>query len=261
MRRARRVVARLSGLAVVALFGLGGAAAQAEQIVATLSHDHVFITSNFAGTDLALFGSIERDGGTVARVGDYSIVVTVRGPRGIVTVREKLARGPFWLNLDQRKYIATPAFIEILSNKPLDQIATPEQRQKSLLGIEPLVPRQGASDRPDDPEFRDALIRLRRQQSLFREDAKGVALLKADLFKATIRIPGTAPLGAYDVDVAIFSDGLALGRTALKFDVNKGGAEQRIAAYARESALTYGLAVVALALVAGWLASVIFRRD
>ena len=261
MRRARRAPACLTRLGLLALFGLAGAAARAEQIVATLSHDHVFITSNFAGTDLALFGSIERDAATVARVGDYAVVVTVRGPRGSVTVREKLARGPFWLNLDQRKYIVTPAFIEILSNKPLDQIASPEQRQKALIGVDPLVPSQGASDKPDDPRFREALIRLRREQGLFREDAKAVTLLKADLFKAQIRIPGTAPLGAYDVDVAVFSDGLSLAKTSLKFTVNKRGAEQRIAAYARESALAYGLAVVALALMAGWLASVIFRRD
>ena len=234
---------------------------QAEQLIATLSQDRVFITSNFTGTDLALIGSIERDAATVARAGDYDIVVSVRGPRGSVTVREKQALGPLWLNLEQRKYIAAPAFIEILSNRPIDQIATVEQRAKMLIGIDPLVPLQGASEKPEDPKFRAALIRLRRAQGLFRDDFKAVAMLKSDLFKASVRIPGTAPLGAYDVDVAVFSDGVSLAHTALKFTVNKSGVEQTIALYARENALAYGIAVAGMALLAGWLASMIFRRD
>ena len=255
--------ARLRVSGCIALLGLlvSAQGARAEQIIATLSHDRVFITSNFTGADLVLVGSIERDAATVARMGDYDIVVTVLGPKGSVTVREKLALGPLWLNLEQRKYIAAPAFIGIMSNRPVDQIATFEQRRKLRIGIEPLVPVQGAGEKPEDPEFRAALIRLRRAQGLFRDDPKGVTLLKSDLFKAAIRIPGTAPLGAYDVDVAVFSDGVPLARTALKFTVNKSGVEQTMAVYARENALVYGLAVVAMALLSGWLASLIFRRD
>lgn len=236
-------------------------AAQAEQLIAELSHDRVFITSNFTGAEIALFGSIERDNPLAPPPGDYDLIITVYGPRGVVTVREKRALGPLWLNLDQRKYIATPSFISTLSNRPLDQIASAEQLQKLLIGVDPLVPGQAASDKPEATDFREALIRLRRKDGLFREDATGVTLLKADLFKTAIRIPGTAPLGAYSVDVNVFAKGMPLAKTALKFTVIKSGMEQTIATYARENALVYGLAVALMALVSGWIASVIFRRD
>ena len=255
----KRAASRIGWLA--AALALCAAPARAEQIVATLSHERVFITSNFTGADVALFGSIERDAASLAVPGDYDLIITVHGPRGVVTVREKKALGPLWLNLDQRKYIATPSFIATLSNQPLELIASPEQLRRLLIGTDPLVPGQAASDKPDDPDFRDALIRLRRKEGLFRDDAKGVTLLKADLFKAAIRIPGTAPLGAYDVDVSVFSGGVNLGKTALKFTVVKSGVEQTIAVYARENALVYGIAVSAMALLAGWFASLIFRRD
>ena len=251
----------MKSAALAAALALGAAGARAETLIATLSHDRVFITSNFTGSDVVLFGSIERDAASVAVAGDYDLIVSVHGPRGLVTVREKRALGPLWLNLDQRKYIATPAFIAILSNQPLRQIASPEQLGKLLIGTDRLVPSQAASDKPDDPDFRDALIRLRRKEGLFREDAKAVTMLKADLFKAAIRIPGTAPLGAYDVTVDVFSGGAPLAKTALKFTVVKSGVEQTFANYARENALAYGLAVSLLAVLSGWIASLIFRRD
>ena len=258
-RRAVLALMRVACLVAVCMDACAGA--RAETLIADLSHYRVYINSNFTGAELALFGSIERDTPTAAAPGDYDLVVAVRGPRGLVTVREKRALGPLWLNLEQRKYIATPSFITTLSNRPLDQIASVDELRRLLIGVDPLVPSQAASDRPELLEFRDALIRLRRKEGLFHDDAKGVAMLKADLFKAAIRIPGIAPLGAYTVDVNVFSNGVALAKTTLKFNVIKGGIEQRIAIFAHENALAYGLAVSLLALASGWLASVIFRRD
>ena len=250
-----------AALLCAAALAFAGAGARAETLIATLSHDRGFITSNFTGSEVVLFGSIERESDAPPPAGDYDLIVTVHGPRGLVTVRAKRALGPLWLNLDQRKYIATPAFISILSNQPLDEIASAAQLARLLIGTDPLVPGQAASDKPDAPDFRDALIRLRRKEGLFKEDAKAVTMLKADLFKAAIRIPGTAPLGAYDITVNVFLKGAPLAKTALKFTVVKSGVEQTIANYARENALAYGLAVSLMAVLSGWIASLIFRRD
>lgn len=240
------------------------AGARAETIVMSLSSDLVPIGSNFAGAELAVFGAIERDGATVARAQDYDLVVTVRGPRGQVVVREKSRWGPLWLNLDQRRYIAIPAFISILSNRPLDKIAPKAMREKLRLGVDALVPpqvRRGEAADPDEPEFRAALARLRRAEGLFVESPGGVTLLTPTLFKATIALPGVAPLGRYDVEVAVLSDGVPLARASDGFTVSKGGVEQRVASAAREQPWLYGLATVLMAVSLGWIATVIFRRD
>lgn len=85
--------------------------------------------------------------------------------------------------------------------------------------------------------------------------------LTPNLFKATLQIPGTAPLGPYDVDVALFADGAQLAKTALNFTVSKSGSEEAVAMFARTNRFLYGLAAAAIALLVGWLASVVFRRD
>ena len=240
------------------------AAARAEAIVMSLSSDVIPINSNFSGADVAVFGSIERDGATVSRAQDYDVVVTVRGPRGQVVVREKSRWGPLWLNLDQRKYIAIPAFISILVNRPLDKIAPPATLRKLKLGVDSLVTAQGKRGEAvdlEEPEFRAALARLRRSEGLFVEDGKAVEFLTPTLFKATVRLPGGVPLGRYDVEVDVLSEGMPLARASNGFTVQKGGVEQRVATAAREYAWAYGAATALMAVFMGWLATLIFRRD
>lgn len=238
--------------------------AQGETMVASLSADKIYITSNFTGAELTLFGAIERDAGTIARSGNYEVVVTVRGPRGSVVVRQKRRWGIMWLNLNQRKYIVVPSFISVLSSHPLEAIASPELRSKLRLGVDNLVVAQADKAKDfdsEEPEFRAALIRLRREQQLFGEDGKAVSFFGSNLFRTSISLPGGAPLGNYDVDAVLLADGVPLAKTSAAFTVIKSGVEQTITAASRGEALAYGLATGALALLLGWLATVIFRRD
>ena len=253
---------RLPALLVI-LLAIAGPL-RAESLVVALSSERIAIASNFTGADLALFGSIERDAATISRSGSYDVVITVRGPRGSVVVREKQAWGPLWLNQDQRKYIAIPAFIAVLSNRSLELIASPELREKLHIGVATLVPPQGEKGRAfdaEEPDFRAALIRLRRSQKLFGDNDKAVSFFGNNLFRTNITIPGTVPLGNYAVDVALFSDGARLTTGAAAFTVVKSGVEQSFTAASRDQALGYGLATSMIAVLVGWLASVVFRRD
>ena len=251
-----------SVLAVLAWLAAGPAFA--ESLVTSLSTDRIAITSNFNGASVVVFGSIERDNMTGGRVGGYDVVATVRGPRGAVTVREKKRWGPFWFNMESRKYIGIPAFLAVSSNRPLDQIATPDMRRKFLLGVDTQVSVQGDRTKAvdeDEPAFRSALIRIRRADKLFTETSDGVKFLTPTIFRAVAAIPGTVPLGAYSVDVSVLADGIQIAKGAASFVVTKTGAEDEIAAAARSSPLWYGLAVAGIALLFGWIASMVFRRD
>lgn len=88
-----------------------------------------------------------------------------------------------------------------------------------------------------------------------------MTLLTPVLFRARIPLPATAPTGQYEIDIQAFADEAPTARAQDNFEVVKTGFEQQVAVAAREQKLAYGLAVAALALLFGWLASVIFRRD
>jgi uncharacterized protein (TIGR02186 family) len=251
--------------ALVALAASAAPAACAERLIASMSNHRVMVTSNFTGDELVLFGTIERDASDVPRTGSRDIVVTVTGPRqNLVTFRKARVLG-IWVNVDSRVFEEAPAYLAVLSNRPLEAIARAETLRRLQLGLANTVLLQRAaatiadSDR-NDP-FRTAFIDLRTRMGLYREQTNGVTFLTSDFFRASIPLPAEAPVGDYQVDVRLFSDGGPIARTNTAFEVYKSGFEQAVSAAAHDHGFLYGLATALMALATGWFASVVFRRD
>jgi len=239
--------------------------ARAEQLVVALSTHQVQINSSFVGTDLVLFGAIERDEKTVARAGGYDIVVRVTGPpQTEVTFRKSRVFG-IWVNADSRVFLDAPGYLAMLSNRPLNEIAGPEVLRRYRIGLEnmtfPQVISGDIGDVPVNDPFRMAFIRLNREQRLYREAPNAVTYLTPNLFRAAIRIPANVPVGTYIVDVILFAEGVMLGTSNSAIEIQKVGFEQFVANSAHEHGVLYGLATAGLALLTGWIASVVFRRD
>jgi uncharacterized protein (TIGR02186 family) len=112
----------------------------------------------------------------------------------------------------------------------------------------------------NDP-FRAALVRLMRERGLYSEEPNGVTFLTPTLFRASIVLPAEVPIGSYHVDVKLFAEGNLVAQTDTAFEVLKVGFEQFVVSAARDHGLAYGLATATMALLAGWFASVVFRRD
>ncbi|HZW46613.1 MAG TPA: TIGR02186 family protein [Microvirga sp.] len=238
--------------------------ASAETLITSLSNHRVLINSNYTGTSIAVFGAIERDAQTIARATTYDVVVTVRGPRQLLTVREKEKVGPIWINQEQQKFPLAPAYLSVMTSKPIEEITSVQLRQRQKIGLRAIInapdftnERGGGADR----EFREALYRLKAQEGLYLEEERGVTFLTPEIFRASIPLPATAPPGEYDVQVILFADTVILASTTTHFELVKTGFEEQIGAIARDWSLFYGLATALVAIAFGWLASVIFRRD
>lgn len=258
---ARRTIALASLTAMLAL----ATPAAAERLISTLSTSRVLIASNFTGADVVLFGSVERDAQTVARRGGYDIVATVTGPREtVVTFRKQRVAG-VWVNADSRTFVKAPSYLTVLANRTINDIADVNTLRRTQTGLaRTLLPQEIAGDIADsirDDPFRQAFLRLKIDQRLYGEQQNGVTFLTPALFRATIPIPDNAPTGSYEIDVKLFADGALLARTQTAMEVVKVGFEQVVANAARDHGLLYGLATALMALLTGWLASVVFRKD
>jgi uncharacterized protein (TIGR02186 family) len=258
----RRLIAPAA--AFVTWLGAAGAA-NCEHLVVALSSHRVQINSSFVGTELVLFGAVERDAQSVARTGGYDIVVKVSGPRQTKVTRGKGRVLGIWVNVESRVFVDAPGFLAMLSNRPANEIAGPEVLRRYQIGLDNILLPQVISgdigDVPPNDPFRTAFLRLNREQGLYREVGNAVTFLTPTLFRAAIPLPANVPTGTYLVDVDLFSDGVMLGPSNSAIEIQKVGSEQFIASAAREHGLLYGLATAALALLTGWLASVVFRRD
>ena len=74
-------------------------------------------------------------------------------------------------------------------------------------------------------------------------------------------MPAAVPTGNYSIEVELFSQGKFVARTNTALEVIKTGFEQYVADAARDYGLLYGMATALMALLIGWFASVVFRRD
>lgn len=249
----------IAALAAVMVSASG--AAFAERLISSLSSHQVLVSSSFAGAELVLFGSVERDAATVPRRSGYNLVVTVVGPRQTLVTRRKDRMFGIWANAQSRTFVGAPSYLAVLSNRPLDEIASLGVQQRLDIGMDNVPLPQTAAMQPTDLLFRDALIRLKKERGLYIEEPNSVTFLTPNLFRASIRLPAEAPVGSYEVEVKLFADGKNIARTASALEVVKVGVEQFVANAARDYGFIYGVCTALMALLTGWFASIVFRRD
>jgi len=256
-------LARMLGWIALAVV-LATAPAQAERLIVSVSNHRVTVTPNYSGEELVLFGSVEKDANTPPNR-TYDLVVTVAGPREDMVTRRKERKFGIWINTDSRQFVKVPTYLAQFSNRPIDAIAPPDVQRRQQIGLNNvlLTQRVGGdyADVVPDDAFRSAFVRLRKQHGLYREDNSAVTFLTPTLFRTGIPLPAEVPIGTYTVEIKLFADGALLTKTDTAFEIVKVGFEQFVANTARNNGLVYGAVTAFMALMTGWMASIVFRRD
>jgi uncharacterized protein (TIGR02186 family) len=251
---ARRCLNRLFLILALAVALPSGDAPRAQNLVADLSHHLIAITTAFVGTQVVAFGVAEGGG---------EIVVTVQGPREDVIVRRKARVAGIWVNQERLAFRRVPAYYAVASTGPLEQIARPDVLAQLDIGTEYLdlepVDASGLEIK-EIAAFRDALVRRKQEQRLYSREPAPINFVGEELFRTTLVFPANVPPGIYQVQVFELQDGFAAGAQRSTLVVSKVGLEADIYDFAQQRAYLYGMAAIALAIVSGWLASVIFRR-
>ncbi|MBR0826420.1 TIGR02186 family protein [Bradyrhizobium manausense] len=242
-----------------------GTAARAERLIVSVSNHRVTVTPNYSGEELVLFGSVEKDSSTPADRTAYDLVVTVIGPRADMVTRRKERTFGIWINTDYRQFLQVPTYLALFANRPFEEITSPEIARRQQVGLNNVLLTQRVSgdyaDVVPNDAFRSAFIRLRTQHGLYREDGAAVTFLTPTLFRTGIPLPAEVPIGTYQVEIKLFSNGVFVTKTETAFEIVKVGFEQFVATSARQNGFVYGLVTAAMALMTGWMASIVFRKD
>lgn len=239
-------------------------AAFAERVVLAVSSERVAINSNFSGTDITLFGSIERDGSADMGEEGYDVVAVVKGPPVDVVTRKKERIFGVWINRNSRTFLNVPSFYALSSNRPPDDIAQSQALQANQIGLENIifpVVTDSIEAPANSTEFALAYRRLKADNDLFSMDVEGMELLTPTLFKTTIRIPGRVSVGTYSIEVFVFDEGALVAHDEQTLWISKAGLEQMVYDFSRERGLWFGVFAVVLAIFVGWFGGVVFRRE
>lgn len=246
MRRALAIALVVTGLT---------GAARAEDLVSGVSQDIIEITSNYTGTDIVVFGAIER----AERAQGRNIVVVVRGPDTPMTVRRRDRLAGIWVNRDSAKFEGMPGYYYLASTEPVQRVAPPQTLARYGVGVNYLAPSAIGSHHDPRP-FREAALRQMTQRGLYREAPGTIDFLSATLFRTRVPVPASVARGQYNVEVYLFRDGEVVSAQSTPLFIDQTGIERRLFNMAHNAPLFYGLACVFMAMLLGWISSVLFRR-
>lgn len=239
-------------LSVIVLGLILSPMAAAEPIVADLSKYVISIDSGFTGTDVLLYGAVEDEG---------DLVVVVRGPLERVAVRRKDRVAGIWVNRETVEFEDVPSYYTVATSRPLDEIAQKNFRVLHQIGLDALrLVAVGDRSAAETDPFREALIRSRIRDGLYSEDANSMKFLSNRLFSTPLRFPANVTEGTYHAQVFLIRDGAVVSAEQTPLFVNKSGFQWEINHYAHAQPELYGIAAILIALTAGWLAAVVFRK-
>jgi len=244
------VAAALTLAAALAIAGLARAAG--EPLEVDLNARFIAVTAGFTGATVDLYGATDGAG---------DVIVVVRGPPMDITMRRKERVAGIWINAASLEFDNVPGYYHVAASKPLGEIATPETLAASVIGVDRLpLAMNAAVAAPEASEWRAALVRVQQRSGLFPQQVGKVFFRGTRLFTTRLVLPANVPTGHYDVDVLLVEGRHIIGHRQAQLEVRKTGFEAGVHSFAHERPALYGLIAIIIALVAGWLAGLVFRR-
>ena len=232
-----------------------------EQVQSDISTREISIQSNFTGIEIVLFGSIDFSRTPSPDEGPYEVIMVIRGPDRPVVVRRKERIAGLWMNGDAKTFPSVPGFYAVLASRPFRAVATEETLKQLGIGFSNLDFGKTPEGETADDGFRASLIRLQQERGLFQEADDAIGFIGRSLFRGSIDLPVNVPIGRYETQVFLFRDAKLLSQSQSSLQVHKVGVERVIYMLAFRHPFAYGLLAVLMAMSAGLLAYVAFRRE
>ena len=229
--------------------------ARANGLAADVSDRLIAITTAFVGGDVVVFGAIEETEG--------DIVITMQGPLQRQMVRRKSRIAGIWVNRDRVAFQDTPSFYAIAATRPLSEIASDRVRRQFGLGVDYLtleMEDQSGYDAEERNAFAAALVRNKQKAGLYTKTPLKVTFPGSKLFRATFSFPANVPPGRYQIEVLRLVNGQVVGALNSSLQISKVGMEAEVYDFANQRSALYGIMAIVIAVTAGWLAGVVFRR-
>lgn len=216
-----------------------------------ISEPDLQITTGFDGDTLTLFGTTKPKG---------DIILLLKGPEKETVLRRKVDVVGLWIQAKSISFEDVPGYYHIASSKPVDDIAPPETLKELKLGLNSLT-FPADEDTSAVATFQEALIQNMQIKGLFSLTPDAVEYINDTLFKTRIHMPANVPLGDYTIEAFLFRNGKLIDREIKPFTVAQTGLTGDISHFSHEKPFFYGVFVVFLALLAGFSATILLRRD
>lgn len=236
-----------------------------ERVEADVSTRTIAVTSGYSGSEILVFGTIENSRQPSAESGFYDVAVVVEGAPEPLMVRRKGRIGGLWVNTSTFNFNSVPSYYAVASTRPLEEFASASLLDDNGIGLDAvrMAPAADSAVRVSSEDltaYKDAVRRLKQSAQLFKRDDYGVIFTGRSLFRSTIALPATVPVGPLSARVFLFQDGKLLSRYQARVVLEREGIERWLYVFAMDRPFLYGIVAVLLAVATGLVASALFRR-
>lgn len=253
MNRTRMFVTALT--AALLLCGAGRAAAE---ISLTANHDHITIDFFYHGSTVSARGLVEP--GT-------DVVIKIAGPDGKETLKQKgRTAGVLWMNVGTLHFEKTPNLYEIYSTRPIEQILTPEEAEREVIGYGALskhLELEPVTSPEDREKWVGEFIKFKEESKLYASSTGKIATESKDgrqAYYIKTEWPFQAPPGDYTVTAYAVRDGKVIEKVVKQVDVKQVGIVRTLSKMAKNNGALYGLLSIVMALGAGFGVGLVFRK-
>ena len=253
MNRTRVFVTVLT--ASLLLCGAGRAAAEISLVA---NHDHITIDFFYHGSSVSARGLT--DPGT-------EVIVKIAGPDGKETLKQKgKTAGVLWMNVGTLHFENAPNLYEIFSTRPIEQILTPEEADREVIGYRALgnhLALEPVASPQDREKWVGEFIRFKEDSKLYASSTGKIAVGPKDgrqEYYIKTDWPFQAPPGDYTVTAYAVRDGKVIEKIVKPVDVKQVGIVRALSKMAKNNGALYGLLSIAMALGAGFGVGLIFRK-
>ena len=242
--------------ALLLLFLLCITPVKAADIAVAFTKDRVEVDTDFSGAELTLFGAVT---GVETPEANIDIIATIEGPAARFRVRRLEQRNLIWTPGESLAIENAPGLFLTSATRPIADIAPLPDQAALHLDTEHLNLQPG--QHAEQALFVNAFLDEVEDAGLYRDAVGDIDFKKGALFTINVDLPANTPVGAYQVVVYLYQDGVMLGRDTTELIVNKVGIERRIYEFAHNQPVSYGIFCVMLSLFAGWAAGFAFRKQ
>ena len=243
---------------LLAVLTLLAVPAQGEEVVLGLSRNQISISTDFDGSEILIYGAIKRE--TPINAEPLQVIVTVAGPSVPLNVRRKSRVAGIWVNTESVQVDRAPSFYAIATSAPWEDTISNVEDLRHGVSIPRAIRSVGAPmEVTDSQNFTAALIRIRENNDLYQLNESAVTLREQTLFDTAITLPANLTEGTYPTRIFLTRGGAVVSKLETEIEVRKVGLERWLFTLSRQQPLVYGLLSLAIAAIAGWGASAIFR--
>lgn len=239
--------------------GLAGQVkAEGDSVVAGLSQHNVSLTTDFAGSEIFVYGAI-RGSEPDDSEDPLDVIVAVMGPVTPVLVRKKERRLGIWINGRGVEVDAAPSFYAVASTKSFRDTVSWTDDLRYRIGLDHVIRLIDAPSDVDRDAYRHAVKRIRESEGLYSELGSSITIIENTLFETRIKLPANLVEGDYTARVFLLRDKKVVDAFRDTIEVRRAGLGRWIYTSAQDYPALYGLVSILVALTAGWLASAFFR--